>query len=195
MKYITLNERYNQLANTPSDINEHLPTLKQYAEQCSHVTEMGVRWIVSTYAFLAAQPKKLVSIDMQHPSTWGADLNEVEYHAQSVNCNYKFWLTNNLDIKIEKTDLLFIDTWHSYKQLKAELELHSPQVKKYIILHDTVLYGNQDELNSYDAFGWVNEHDKKGLLPALEEFLESNPKWKIHEVFTNNNGLTILKKS
>ena len=47
---------YNNLVNTPSDINEHLPTLRKYAEECDHITEMGVRWIVSTYAFLAAKP-------------------------------------------------------------------------------------------------------------------------------------------
>lgn len=194
MKRLTLDEKFIQMVNTPSDINEHLSILKKYAEECDHVTEMGVRWIVSTYAFLAAQPKTMVSIDIQHPSNWGASLEDVEIYAQEINCNYKFWQTNNLEIEIEPTDLLFIDTWHSYKQLKAELLLHANKVKKYIILHDTVLFGDQDELNSYNDFGWYNEYDKKGLLPALNEFLESHTEWVRHEVFMNNNGLTVLKR-
>lgn len=185
---------YEHLVNHPSDINEHLSTLKKYAEECKHVTEMGVRWIVSTYAFLASRPKTMISIDIQHPSNWNADLNQVEQCAKDINCDYKFWQANNLEIEIDETDLLFIDTWHSYKQLKAELELHASKVKKYIILHDTVLFGTQDELNSYDVWGWKNEFDKKGLLPAINEFLESNKEWTTHEVFTNNNGLTILKR-
>ena len=172
---MTLDEKYQQLVDTVSDINEHLPTLKKYAEECTHVTEMGVRWIVSTYAFLAARPKTMFSIDIQH-------------------CKYKFWQANNLEIEIEETDLLFIDTWHSYKQLKSELELHASKVKKYIILHDTVLFGTKDELNSYDNLGWFNGFEQKGLLPALNEFLEGNEEWVLHEVFTNNNGLTILKR-
>lgn len=194
MKKLTLDEKFTYLSDKSSDINEHMPTLKKYAEECNHVTEMGVRWIVSTYAFLAARPKTMVSIDMQHPSNWGADIEEVENYAQEINCNYKFWQTNNLEIEIDKTDLLFIDTWHSYKQLKAELILHAPQVTKYIILHDTVLFGDNDELGSYDAWGWENEYDQKGLLPAIDEFLENNKEWVRHEVFTNNNGLTILKR-
>ena len=191
---MTLDEKYQHLANTTSDINEHLPTLKKYAEECEHVTEMGVRWIVSTYAFLAARPKTMFSIDIQHPSNWGASIEDVENYAKEINCNYKFWQTNNLEIEIEETDLLFIDTWHSYKQLKSELELHASKVRKYIIVHDTVLFGTQDELNSYDAFGWFNGFEQKGLMPALNEFLEGNEEWTTHEVFTNNNGLIILKR-
>jgi hypothetical protein len=191
---MTLDEKYQHLVDTTSDINEHLPTLKKYAEECTHVTEMGVRWIVSTYAFLAARPETMFSIDIQHPSNWGANIKDVEDYAEEINCKYKFWQANNLEIEIEETDLLFIDTWHSYKQLKSELELHASKVRKYIILHDTVLFGTQDELNSYDAFGWFNGFEQKGLMPALDEFLEGNKEWTTHEVFTNNNGLIILKR-
>ena len=191
---MTLDEKYQHLADTISDINEHLPTLKKYAEECTHVTEMGVRWIVSTYAFLAARPETMFSIDMQHPSKWKASIEDVENYAKEINCKYKFWQANNLEIEIEETDLLFIDTWHSYKQLKSELELHASKVRKYIILHDTVLFGTQDELNSYAAFGWFNEFEQKGLMPALNEFLEGNEEWTTHKVFTNNNGLIILKR-
>lgn len=191
---MTLEEKYKHLVKTESDINEHLPTLKKYAEECEHITEMGVRWIVSTYAFLAAKPKKMFSIDIQHPLNWGASIEQVEEYAKEIGCQYKFWQTNNLEIEIEETDLLFIDTWHSYKQLKAELDLHASKVKKYIILHDTVLFGDKDELNSYNKFGWYNELDKKGLTPAINEFLEEHKEWNTHKVYTNNNGLTILKR-
>ena len=61
---MTLEQIYYQKCNSPSDINEHLPTLKRYADECEHITEMGVRWVVSTYAFLMSKPKKLVSIDI-----------------------------------------------------------------------------------------------------------------------------------
>ena len=33
-----------------------------------------------------------------------------------------------------------------------------------------------------------------GLWKAVEEFLKNNADWVLHERYTNNNGLTILKK-
>jgi len=33
-----------------------------------------------------------------------------------------------------------------------------------------------------------------GLKPAIDEFLQQNSHWKVKEVFTNNNGLTILER-
>ena len=34
----------------------------------------------------------------------------------------------------------------------------------------------------------------RGLWPAIVEFLAANPEWVLHERFTNNNGLTVLRK-
>lgn len=188
----TLKQKYQTLINTPSDINEHLPTLKKYAEECDHITEMGVRWIVSTYAFLIGKPKTLISIDIQSPNTWGASLAPVQMYALEEDINFNFVLGNTLEIDIEPTDLLFIDTWHAYKQLKGELERHHSKVNKYIILHDTSNFEFHDE-DSYEAWGWKG--DNKGIWPAIEEFLHTNPEWVIHERYTNNNGLTILKRN
>jgi hypothetical protein len=48
-------------------------------------------------------------------------------------------------VEIERTDMLFIDTWHKYGQLSEELRMHSPNVDKYIVLHDTTSYEYRDE--------------------------------------------------
>jgi hypothetical protein len=189
-----LEEVYDHYLKQESDINQHLPTLKKYAEECRSVTEMGVRWIVSTYAFLMAKPEKLVSIDIQHPSTWEVDLSVVEGIAKDQNCDFKFILGSTLELEIEPTDLLFIDTWHAYKQLKAELTLHSSKAQKYIILHDTTTYAFNDE-DSYREWGDEWRGDGKGIWPAVVEFLQEHSEWVLHEKFDNNNGLTILKRN
>ena len=54
-----IKEKYESHLSNSSDINEHLPTLVRYANECSHITEMGVRWGSSTYAFLISNPKNL----------------------------------------------------------------------------------------------------------------------------------------
>lgn len=185
---------YNSLVSQPSDINEHLPTLKKYAEQCDHVTEMGVRYVVSTISLALGKPKKLISIDLFHPSQYGdmGRLNLVEEYSKQNQVDFKFILGNTLEIDIEPTDLLFIDTLHKYGQLKKELERHSKNVKKYIIFHDTSTFEYKDEGEYYKTDGLSTE--KVGLWPAIQEFIDTNPEWSILERFTNNNGLTILHK-
>ena len=181
-----LQTEYQMRCNVSSDINEHLPTLKKYAEQCSVVTEMGVRSIVSTYAFIAAKPQKLTCIDIKHPDEQAGQagtLHKAQTIAIENGIDFKFIQASTLEMDIDSTELLFIDTWHTYKQLKCELERHAKNVSKYIIMHDTVTYGYRDE---GDNGG--------GLWPAIEEFLDQNTCWKVLEKFENNNGLTILIK-
>ena len=177
---------YGHLCVTPSDINEHLPTLKRYAEEVEHVTEMGVRWIVSTWAFLSGKPKKLISIDIKHPNKFGANLSVVEKAAKESNIDFSFIEGSTLEMQIEKTDLLFIDTLHTYTQLTKELELHSKNVNRYIALHDTTTFSLKDEQ--------PQQSSKVGLKLAISEFLEKNKDWKMIEEYTNNNGLTILER-
>jgi hypothetical protein len=101
-------------------------------------------------------------------------------------------------MEIEETDLLFIDTWHVYQQLKKEFELHADKSRKYIILHDTTTFGENGEgiasTNINIVTGQIEAIPHKGLWPAVEEFLESNTKWKLKERYTNNNGLTVLER-
>jgi hypothetical protein len=190
---IDLETQVNILYNTPSDINEHFPTILEYGQQCDHITEMGVRGIISTWGWLATNPKKLVAYDIQDPSTWGSSLKDVKDTAQSIGTEFEFHLANVLEIEIEETDLLFLDTWHSYKQLKAELALHASKVQKYICFHDTTSYANHDE-TSYEIWGEDWKAEGIGIWKAIEEFLENNSEWKLEKRFTNNNGFTIIKK-
>jgi hypothetical protein len=70
-------------------------------------------------------------------------------------------------------------------------------------MHDTTvdeLYGETIRLNMNSGqqsleSGFPLEEINKGLWPAVEEFLKSNPNWVLHERYINNNGLTILKRN
>jgi hypothetical protein len=154
---------------------------------------MGARTGCSTYAFLSAKPKRFVSYDLFEHS----NISYAKGLALNEGLDFDFRLQDVLQADIEQTDLLFIDTWHRYGQLKEELRLHSNKVNKYIILHDTVTFGHADE-PAYDSNHQASisiSSEKVGLNAAVEEFLKENPDWAVHEVFTNNNGLTILAKS
>ena len=197
---MTLEQLYHINCQQPSAINHHLPTLHKYAFQCKHIIEMGVESGLSTSAFLVAQPDYLISYDIK------MDLRLVElmclgelYHVYSTDAKFTYnrtiwWYTlmNSLHVQIAPTDLLFIDTLHTYLQLKEELHLHNDKVKKWIILHDTESFGEFSE-------GWQDIpnpaiEQKQGINAAVKEFLTVHPEWQIKEHFTINNGLTVLER-
>lgn len=161
--------KYVEAKNTPSDINEHMETLLNYANKCNHVTEFGVRGVVSTWAFLASNADKVISYDI-------FDV------AVPVIEKFTFICADDLQVEIEQTDMLFIDTLHFYDQLKAELNLHHSKVNKYIAMHDTEIYKDNGE------FG------KGGLMLAIREFLAEHREFSMEFQTPINNGLTILRR-
>lgn len=168
-----INERIAQLAaDTTCDIGEHLETLKSYSAKCDRVVEFGVRTGNSTLALLAGQPVTLISYDIE-PFT--GENFELIMNAEDNFTEFYFEQASTLDITIEECDMLFIDTEHTYKQLRAELEKHGNKASKFIIFHDTVAFGYE-------------------LLPAINEFIEENPHWYIAANYYNNNGLMILER-
>jgi hypothetical protein len=44
-------------------------------------------------------------------------------------------------------------------------------------------------------YGYPEDEIRMGLGPAVREFLEMHPEWTVKEVFTNNNGLTVLQRA
>jgi FkbM family methyltransferase len=175
-------KKYVELCNTPSDTNEHLPTLQNYASQCHHVTELGVRKGVTTWAFLASKTHILLSVDINYPEEYGGSLPEIRRCAEEAGIEFRFVLADDLNVELEETDLLFIDTLHVYRHLKAELDLHAGKARKFIIIHDT------------ETFGIVGADGGTGLFNAIHEFLVIHKGWRIKEIFKNNNGLTILER-
>jgi len=183
-----LQKKYNEARVTPSDINEHLETLYGFSLMSKHITEMGVRGVVSTWAFLAAKPDKLVCYDIsKHPN-----VNEALTAAKLEGISMEFHEADVLKVDIEETDFLFVDTFHTATQLELELKRHAPKVKKYIGFHDTNTYWETGEPPYNDKMGHVA--CGRGLRYALEPFLEKNADWKIVYKTNINNGLTIIGK-
>lgn len=164
---------YLTAKNNISDINQHIPVIFEYACRVKHITEMGVRTGVSTRAFLYAV-QKCNSLLRSYDIVFNDKVNDLFVEAKKANLNANYMMGNTLKIEIEETDLLFIDTDHTYSQLSQELKLHGNKARKYIIFHDTTTF---PELNK-----------------AIYEFLDNNNFWKICYVTANNNGLTILER-
>jgi len=181
---MTLVEKFKQVVETPSDINFHIPILNDYAYGCSHITEMGVRDVVSTYAFLMAAKStgaKVISYDIE--KTEG--VSKCLKICLEENVDWEFIKESSIEALIEQTDLLFIDTLHTYAQLKKELELHAGKVNKYIFFHDTVSFARHGQDGTMD----------KGLMDAINEFLIANyGTWKVCHYEAVNNGLLGIER-
>lgn len=198
-------DKFIKECNTPSDINEHLKTLSIYAGDCETVIECGVRSCVSSWALVHGllhnnkKTKKILLNDITE-----CDISYLQNALVGTNIILNYEWMNNLELNLEHNyDMILIDTWHVYGQLKRELEKFAPRINKYIIMHDTTvdeIYGetiriNMDADKQYNESGFSKEDINCGLGKAIDEFLETNKEWKIYEKFQNNNGLTILKRT
>jgi len=186
----------------PSDINEHLPCLRQLASDCSSVIEIGIREVVSTWGLLqglseSSHPlRSYLGIDLNFPSI--NTLFLADRLAESNGISFRFLQANDFDIELEPADLLFIDSWHTYCHLTYELEKFSPKIRKWIAMHDTSEpWGDTDE-PFYQGF--IPEYPphidrtKRGLWPAVEDFLSTHPEWRLKERRFNNHGFTVLER-
>lgn len=136
---MNIQEKINTFNN--SDIACHLNYMDEISKNCKHITEFGTRSIVSTWAWLYGCPHKIVCYDIKDPNEYINGVKEefimaCQYH----NVEFVFKKESTIETPtIETTDLLFIDTLHTYDQVSKELELHGHKTNKYLCGHDTQL--------------------------------------------------------
>jgi len=160
-------------------VKPHMHIFADYASQCNSITELGIDSGCATLAFLNSGCKKVYSYNV----VTSPNALKIKQAAREDGMFFKLSSKDNLKVKINKTDLLYIDTDHWYGQIKAELEHHHPRVKKWIMMHDT------------ETFGTVNPFDgRPGMRAAIYEFLEAHPEWQMKEHFEIGHGLTILER-
>jgi hypothetical protein len=153
------------------------------ASQCNHATEFGVRAGCSTAALLAGLAEggggSLTSYDIQPFMR----LDEFGQAAQIEGVEFRFLQRDDLLITIEPTDLLFIDTVHTYRQLDAELRRHEEFVKRWIVLHDTYTDDYPDSPGSSGKEMWI------AVLKLC-----AKGRWRILSDEANQFGLTVLER-
>ena len=193
-----IDEKYHYLGNVTSDIAHFFPTIAKYSRKCDSVLELGVRWVVGTWAFLYGLreenkdyhiPKTYLGVDLDPLENWDANVeNQLIEGSKQRNIDFSFQIADVLSPEfynsIPNFDLVFLDTDHSYDQVKQELEIYHQKCNKYIMLHDTIAFRH----------GGAWENDEKGIWPAIMEFINTHPEWEIWETNPEHPGLTILKK-
>ena len=181
-----LQAEFERRCALPSDINEHLPTLSCLAMACEgDVAEFGVRMGNSTVALLhglfESQPWPAGHTRTLH----SYDLAPAKVEIPLSSPAALWWLFTRADTAklahLPPVDVLFIDTLHTCDQVRAEL-VHATQVRIFIVLHDTILFGS------------AGEHGQAGITHAIYDFLAKNLEWSVHAHYPNNNGLLVLRR-
>lgn len=173
--YDTINDLLQDFC-IKNNVKWYIDILIDYAnkEEVIDVTELGIYQGISTSAFLTTNIKKLKSYDIT------LSLMPVQLFKQlNKKIDWTVDVKNSIKDKIDNTDLLFIDTVHTYEHVQKELELHHVSVSKFIIIHDTE---------------YPIKKTKKKVSDAVLEFANTFSSWKIVLHNTNETGIMILEK-
>lgn len=133
-------ERYQEVAAAPSDIQQHLPRLRREAR--GTVLELGVRGGSSTVALLAG-------LEERGGTLWSVDVDPASAGVFPDHAQWRFVLADSRDASQvggaglpDELDVLFIDTIHTYEQVRDELAVWGDRVVEggVILFHDTDSY-------------------------------------------------------
>ena len=173
-------------ATESRDIGAHMETLLLYARQCTHITELGVRGVVSSWAFLqglvehkAASGGAATHTLLACDPVMSNNVFTLQREAEQNGVRFTFMLGDDLVAPMEPTDAVFIDTWHLQGQLSRELRRMHALTRKWILLHDTVVDAEVGEAVrvGWDIpalmakTGWPREDIVGGLMPAVSTVL------------------------
>lgn len=201
-----VNIKFNHYVGNHHSTMLHYPAFYYFGSKCESIVEFGVDAGYSSWAWVACRPKYLRCVDLHKSGANDQQIDELIEHAKAIGIDFEFVIADTghgtlknitqtkelkepilIDIEqphftlAQDIDLLYIDTYHSYTHLKAELAIHAVKVKKYIIMHDT------------DSFGLAHDFDgDQGLIFAIEEFLTANPQWIMLHRVSYGYGLTVL---
>jgi predicted O-methyltransferase YrrM len=157
-----------------------------------NILELGVRDGRTTLPFLMA-------IDKTGGKLTSVDINDTSFSPpRNLNTsNWKFIKTDALEFlksqdPVEPYDIIYIDDWHAYDHVKAELieidRLVSP--KTVILVHD-LMYGNTSPYYHSDLTLSTGQWANGGPYRAVAEL---SPQFWEFSTLPYNNGLTILRK-
>ncbi len=174
-----LQKTFEHFRAKPSDFNEHFDAIREFVAKCQHVTEFGSR-DYGVIALLAGEPKVLRSYSSQAegPAFWKAEQLAKKMSGTRVLITHED--PNDIE-DIEETDLFFYDP--SKSDLYRDLERHYAKLRRFIVVHDTDIYG-------------VKMPDgKPGLKLHLMRFMKAHPEWTVVYSTAKNYGLMVLSRN
>lgn len=174
----TIDALFNEVELIPRDLNQHMGAFRILSSQVDDVVELTGRR-ESTIGFLAGRPKTLYSFTTE-PDNHTAKAAALV--ADTTTLHSRRLTMGTILENLPENDLLFIDTKHTYQQLRSELEAYAPACRRFIVTHDTEIYGER------------GEDGQLGLRLAIAAFCDAHPDWAVIDHTPNQYGLTVLSR-
>lgn len=161
------------------DCWEHLGTVREIAAKCEHVTELNIWGSPWLAAILAGGPKEVVTVAGGPMTNWAI----AERIPETARAKLTTIVNDATAVELQPTDMLLTDTYHTGTQLIRELEAHALKVRRFIVIHDTAIFGE------------VGDDGSPGLFHGIRHWVRRHPEWSVIRHHDNNNGLTVLSRS
>lgn len=194
MNIYFFNHLLHTVLNGTGDSDQHLLTMFSLVlnTKSKRILELGTRWGTTTLPLLCSAKEV------------GGHVHSVDIEDTTFECPEElkpFWTFTKSDAikflenQVEQKaffDFVYIDDWHSYDQVKREIELVEQMIgpSSIILLHDLMYSGTHphyhSELNPSDP-QWANG----GPYRAIAELDLNIWEWA---TIPFNHGLTLLRK-
>ncbi len=175
-------------------IAPHLPRLRTLARGLSEVIEFGVKRGASSTALLLGA-KHVTSYDI-------VSTIEARQLEQLAHGRWTYRIQSSLEAPVQKCDLLFIDSLHTFAQCDAELRRHAGLVRRLLVFHDTLTFGSVGADGESGRQLWdYRTHlcqsvpaDALGIRPAIDRLMMRDSSWRIRSHHLDSHGLLVLER-
>ncbi len=183
-----IDQLYIRQRRAPDAMAQHMDVIRDLAAECESCAEIGIRRGSSTIALLAGCPGTVTSFDIE----------SYPQHASIMQAAEGRWSVAYIPSETatpKPTDMLVIDGFHNYPQVKMELDLFADHVAKHLVFHDTISCGTVgDGIANPKVHQAPHLSDKRGIRMAIDELMIRDPSWFIKAHYPNDSGLLILER-
>ncbi len=175
-----IQEAYERLLTEPTDIQAHIPILRECAAG-KRVVEFGCRRGVSTMAMMAGNPIFLQTYDLDRTPDVDVMLDMAK--AEGIDLRFVQADIDKLE-SVPDCDFVFADAHHNGNAVAINLRLAKAAGAKKFASHDTEIFARVGDLEG-----------TPGILDAFDAFLAENKDWKICYKSEESYGLTIISRN
>ena len=145
-------------------------------EGCSSYRELGTHQGASAAAVMLTKPKimELIDTNMDRFNRFLRPLAEAYCAVHNIELSVRQISSTSKEAASGSVDVLLVDTWHNVRQVQAELEVHSDQVGRFIVFHDTATFPK--------------------IKACVDRFCFKNRSWKVIEHCKKSVGTTVIKR-
>jgi hypothetical protein len=186
----TLEELADEVRRTPRDLNEHVDFIQSYASRCKRVKAFVKRheW---NAILAAARPHTLIVHQLEDgpllPRVHAAINAEINTkprpprHVDTYTTHVAGDLADSLKAPPEECDMLVLDTIMHAERVYAELKLHGPLCKRFILIRGAKTFGDKAE-----------GVPGPGLMHGIRRFVQEHPEWSMIDFKINQYGMCVL---